>query len=190
VSLALLLGAAGTATATPIINNFGLAAPDYTITFDESVFPQGTVVNNQYAAYGATFSDMVYDTQGASAFPGITGHYLGNFTPIVNPFSISFVSPQNAAAFGMATNPATTTITALYLGAVVESFVVATSFDNPAQGFYGFSGIVFDEIQVDVVGDELALIDNVQVGQAVPEPGTMLLLGGGLLGLLARRRAS
>jgi hypothetical protein len=45
-------------------------------------------------------------------FPGVTTHYLGNFNPTVNPFSIQFTSPQIAVAFGISTNPATTEFTA------------------------------------------------------------------------------
>ncbi len=170
--------------AASIINNFGLTSPTFTLTFDEINFTEGTPIDTQYAAYGITItSSLFYDNQGPATFPGITGNYLGNFyeNSLVNPFSIFFAIPQTQAAFGMATNPAQTTFTP------VESFSVSTTFDDPNTGFYGFSGITFNEISI-FVSSDLALIDNIQTGTAVPEPATMLLLGSGLIGLVGYGR--
>jgi hypothetical protein len=176
--------------AAPIINNFGLTSPTSTLTFDEINFTEGTAIDTQYAAYGITFtSSLFYDNQGPATFPGITDNYLGNFyeDSLVNPFSIFFSTQQSEAAFGMATNPAQTTFTALLNGSPVESFSVSTTFDDPNTGFYGFSGITFNEISI-FVSTDLALIDNIQTGTAVPEPATMLLLGSGLIGLVGYGR--
>jgi len=181
----------GFAHATPITNNFGLSSPSSTITFDEIIFPQGTVIDTQYASYGATFtSGLKYDAQGVSAFPGITGHYIGNFNPVVNPFSIffTFAEPLTEAAFGMATNPATTTFTAYLNGSAVETFSASTTSNNSNAGYYGFTGILFDEISV-LVSSNLALIDNIQMGGTpVPEPATCLLFLFGLTGMIGVKK--
>jgi len=178
------------ALAAPITNSFGLTAPASTLTFDEIVFAQGTTITNQYAAYGSEFSPPVgmrYDTQGPASFPGISGHYIGNFSPAINPFSIHFVSAVTGAAFGMATNPGTTTFTALLGGSIMESFSAPTTYNNSGSGFYGFTGITFDEIRINV-SSSLALIDNIQTGSAVPEPAILALLGIGLAGIGFGRR--
>lgn len=189
LALAAGLFAAGTALATPIQNTTGLAAPATTITFDEIVFPGGTSITNEFAGLGVTFSPgLRYDSQGPATFPGVTTHYVGNNLPCcINPFSLLFGGDVTEAAFGVATNPATTLFEALDNGAVVESFSAPTHFDGSTNYFFGFTGITFDEIRVTVGGDNQILIDNVQIG-SVPEPGTLALIGLGLSGLAAARR--
>ncbi|ASP48542.1 PEP-CTERM sorting domain-containing protein [Cognaticolwellia beringensis] len=187
----LMLTVCSIANAGLIINNFGLTSSDNTITFDEIVFAGNTVVDTQYASLGLTFtSGLKYDAQGSSSFPGISGHYLGNFTPVINPFSIFFSDDQTEAAFGLATNPQTTTFNALLNGVLVESFSTSTSANNSSQGFYGFTGILFDEIQV-ASNSGSALIDNIQFNNssstAVPEPSTLAIFALGIMGLAARR---
>jgi len=199
LGVAVLVGGIGQAQATSLVNNFGLASPTSTITFDEIVFAPNTVVDTQYAGLGVAFTTgLQYDSQevsqGPAAFPGITGHYLGNndgvnIISIVNPFSIFFGPAVTAAAFGMANGPITTLFEALLGGSLVESFSVATTFDNPAQSFYGFTGMMFDEIKITARGTGLetaTLIDNIQ-SNPVPEPSTIFLFGSGLAGLVAWR---
>ena len=195
LGVAVLVGGIGQAQATSLVNNFGLASPTSTITFDEIVFAQNTVVDTQYAGLGVAFTTgLQYDSQGPETFPGITGHYLGNndgvnLSSIVNPFSIFFGPAVTAAAFGMANGPTTTLFEALLGGSLVESFSVATTFDNSDQSFYGFTGIMFDEIQITLRGTGLetaANIDNIQFNP-VPEPSTIFLFGSGLAGLVAWR---
>jgi hypothetical protein len=190
--------------ATSFVNNFGLSSPLSILTFDEIVFPRNTAINNQYAVYGVTFTDsMHYNAQNPVSYPGISGNYIGNFTPTVNPFSIYFTSTQSAAAFGMATPETTSTITALLNGIVVESFVTPTDFDD-SDSFYGFTDITFNEIMINVYNRNptygYALIDNIQIGTGnasgpgappVPEPSTIMLLGVGMtcLVIYGKRRA-
>jgi hypothetical protein len=85
----------------------------------------------------------------------------------------------------MVTNPGTSTFTALLANVPVESFSAATTFTS-LDDFYGFQGITFDQIRVDVGGfNQAMLLDNLQIGtSAVPEPTTLVLL----LGLVMMRR--
>ena len=76
------------------------------------------------------------------------------------------------------TNGYTDTFTALLNGLVVETASATTG--NWA--YYGFTGIVFDQIRVNIGGDvhinNHMRLDNIQIGAAaVPEPGTLALLG-------------
>ena len=187
VSVAAVMSAFAVQAAS-VQNTFGLVAPAVTITFDEESRVNGSDVTTYQSI---TLSPLLrYNSQGAAAFPGITGNYVGNNGGAnVNPFSILFGGDITAAAFGVATNPATTFFEALDNGIVVESFAAATHFNGSTNYYFGFQGITFDEIRVTVGGDRQMLIDNVQIG-AVPEPATYALLVAGLAAVagVARRR--
>lgn len=178
-----------------IQNQTGLASPAFTVTFDDITFAQGTLITNQYASEGVTFSNLVYDGQAPSTCcNGIDNNLLANFdqsgvNPLVNPFTITFTTVQNSAAFAIATNAATTTFTAFLGGTQVDTFTSPTSFDSSTPFFFGFTGENFDSIQITVGGDQGALIDNIQLGTAAtPEPSTLLLVGGSLGAVILRRR--
>lgn len=175
-------------------NSTGLANAAKTISFSEHVFPDGTIITNQFAGEGITFlAGIHYNAVGPmTSFVGISGDYLANFNGFPqSPFSIYFTNPQTRAGFSAATNPGFSTFEALFHGTVVASATnVATTFTDP-NAFYGFTGVTFDEIRFTVGGgNDSALFDNVQYGLA-PEPGTFVLLGAFLIpgaALLRRRK--
>lgn len=170
-----------------IRNPTGIANPAVVVRFDELGLAPATPVAAQYLPFGVTFSPGVFQnplqTEDAT-FPHIDTHRLGNFQDLFgengSPFSILFATPQTEAAFALVSAlPTTTVFTALLAGVPVESATPATDFTS-TNNFYGFVGVTFDEIRVNVgtsAGGK-ALIDNLQMGQraaAVPEPSGLLL---------------
>ena len=96
---------------------------------------------------------------------------------------------RTSAAFAAIAQPPTpTTFTALLNGVEVESFDTNVTIDNP-DNFFGFEGIVFDEINVVYTADTRMRIDSLQLGEAaIPEPGTGIFSLLGLWALCCRRR--
>ncbi len=195
VCAAILIVAAGQAQAGMLWNNSGLANPAQTITFDEIPSVQFDSITNQYESLGVTFSpNLVFNSQMGN-FPNINGDRLGNFNPVRDPFTISFTTPQTEAAFAMVTNLGISRFTALLDGEVVESFYAVTS-TRPFLGYnyFGFTGITFDAIRVNVGGfGNAMLLDNVQLGTIahMPEASSLVAWGivaAGMTLFVARRR--
>ncbi len=185
LAIAAVLTLATAAKAAPIIGGSGLSAPATTITFSEVAVANGAVVTSQFSAFGVTFGSL-------SATEGLyysSGAGLLNYFPdTYNPFSIQFNGPVSDAAFLMITNGSTDVFTALLNGSVVNQFSSATG----GWKYFGFAGIVFDEIQVDFTGPANGphmRLDNLQF-EPVPIPAALPLMAAGIggLALLARRR--
>lgn len=210
---AILLALTGQAKAEFIANDFGLTNPFQTVTFEEYVFDGGTQITDQFAELGVTFSGapLIY-TLGYGQYPNVDDPMLSNFfgpnafsSPDNSQFSIHFTKAQNAAAFALPTAGSLksvegyfTRFAALLDGTEIESAIFQTSNDQ-LNNFFGFSGIIFDEIRVHVYqGVEPprfltnALIDSIQMSP-VPEPSTITMLAvaaliGGLAAWRQRRR--
>jgi hypothetical protein len=181
-------------------NTSGLDAPAETVDFSEHTFADNTLINNQFSDQGVTFSvDLFYQNTFSPNMPNSDAPTLTNFNPdngngLTNPFSINFTSPVYAAAFVLGTNPNTTLFTALLNGIVVDSGSAPSSLGN-AMDFYGFSGVVFDQIIISVGGDAFAVLDTLEFNPGtsvpdVPEPTTwaLILVGAGLAGVMRLRR--
>jgi hypothetical protein len=176
------------------INNSatGLTSPTETIDFTEVPLADGTALTNQFAAYGVTFSNLwystVYDFGTSIVAPEAANFSIG--CPCVNPYSIFFSTPQTDVAFGLVTNSGdNTTITALLGGSVVDSFTATTDLSGNFFGFTGLSG-GFDQIQLSTQDnvDGAAVIDTIELGTAIPEPASWVLLALGTASLAVVRR--
>jgi hypothetical protein len=168
----LALGATNPAAA-PLTNAFGLLTPETTITFSEVSLAHGDVLTTQFSGLGVTFSGLTYDTL---LIPG-TGLSAPVASKSASPsaftFDIFFTSDVTDAAFQMVGNTGTSTFQAFLDGVLVESF---TAFSTvPSTTYYGFTGILFDQIRVSPCCPALgagASIDNLQFTRAttIPEP--------------------
>ena len=160
----------------------GLASPVTTVTFSEVSLTAGSLVTDQFSTLGVEFGSLspnvgLYYTNGGNPGAGLQNYFPDDY----NPFVISFDTAITEAAFMMVTNGYTDTFRALLNGTVVETATRTTG----NWRYYGFSGIVFDEIQIGVALGESSIpsnahmrLDNIQTGAtaSAPAPTTLALL--------------
>lgn len=188
---ALILTSVGTAQAASFNNGTGLSGTFVTETFGVGQ-PNNTAAGTLFA--GLTFGPNIYTSNLYNgAFANFSGTVLTNFFPCCTAVTeFSFNSNVSAAAFAFVTNAGSSTFVAKLNGVTVESFSAPTN-TSGSTNFYGFSGIVFNSIEIQSGGSNNAYaLDNLQSVAAVPEPETyaLMLAGLGLMGAVVRRRSA
>lgn len=188
----------GQAIAATVNNqNTGLASPDVVVDFGDGLFITSTPVTNQFAGEGVTFGAGYQYADSNESTPAITQGFLFTSTGVTPPGSIFFTSDVTDAVFSWRTNPGTTTFEAYLDGILVETLINAPTFGDTASGhFYGFTGILFDEIRISInaINNGFTL-DNLQYNvSAVPLPAALplfltMLAGMGFLRWRRNKRA-
>ncbi|HYE87630.1 MAG TPA: hypothetical protein VEA16_14810 [Vicinamibacterales bacterium] len=182
----------------------GLVSPTRTVTFSEASLATGVIVTDQYLAQGIIVSPNLVQGLPNDIGEVFEGDLLRNFWPgpgpyppfpgdIVNdPFSFKFDQPVDAAAVGLFPLDGDTILTAFLNGKPVESLRVTNSPFSDTIAYYGFDGILFDELWINPANSAdggTVLVDNLQFRIAqVPEPARIAVASAGLMLLAMRRR--
>jgi hypothetical protein len=153
VALVVILVPVASLNAQAIIaQNSGLANPGHVIDFGANLFPNFTPVSTEFP--GITVTHARYFTTGVSN--NLVGGFLTN-NPLVglpNTLSIAFAIPIHDLTFvyhQIGTTQASV-FRAMLGGATVYSFSYLWNQNQP-NNYFGFTGITFDELQIDFVGD-------------------------------------
>jgi hypothetical protein len=137
-----------------------------------------------------------YGSGFGQAIGGQSGGAIDNFKAL----RLTFTTPRLAVGFDdLDLTPGETAVinVAFSNGAPAQQYSVTDADgDFSTAGFFGVLSTdpiasiqVFSaEAVIDPPGSRANLIDNVTLGQAVPEPGTLALVGIGVVGLLGPRR--
>jgi len=198
-STSLLLSLPSTVNAASIDGETtGLVSPDILLTFDEEVeevLVPDVAVTNQYSSFGVTFTGLFYDSSCCIELwdPDGSSPYLGNVTNKAEDFkdwTAQFDTNTTEVAFTQAGNGGSATISAYLNSVLVEEF----EFSDANWGYYGFTGIVFNEIRM--AAGSAMLIDNFQdtgAAAVIPVPAAIWLFGTALIGMFGfnkkRRKA-
>ena len=176
-----------------------------TITFEEMQLANNATVTNQYSPFGLTFSRQLlwFKLDSATNWGGIVGAHVfdGHGDEEFQPLTLRFSAPVSSAGFNFRASDATRNpliqFTALLNGVPIESFStqVATSFTPLPEQFYGFAGLFFNEIRIEMNNPAHGPpccgtnIDNISMNfAAVPEPSTKVLITLGLIAIAAFAR--
>lgn len=177
---------------TFIANGSGLVSPGSTLTFSEVALADNTLVTNQFAASGVTFNNAVINAQDGI----LSRDYAANFglgLGIFPDLTFTFTSSVTDAAFELVTNPGISMINIFLGGNLVDTAMLPT--DLAAGSYYGYTGGLFDSVQILAPVNNALLIDNIQFNAAaadvgaVPEPATwaLMIVGFGMIGATLRR---
>ena len=189
------------AHATPLFSDAGFGAGDSVITFNEAAVAAGSSVTNQFGSLGVSFSTngpgswyASNDPDMYSGNPGFAGRYLDTFTggTSATTYSILFANDTDSAGayWEFNTSSPAATFSAYLNNVLVESFDYNNVNCCSSTEFIGFSSIIFDEIRVSNITATNFIMDTLHFSpaSAVPEPGSLALLGLGLGGLIFSRR--
>jgi hypothetical protein len=146
--LASLLVAAGAPAQVIRAQATGLVSPQHVVDFGSGVLPNFTVVTTQFP--GLTISHASYFTTGS--INGLSGGFLTNNYQAGQPntLTIRFATPISAVSFvyhQVGTSRATV-YRAVLAGVTMASFAELSN-QSQTNNRFGFTGLVFDEIQVD-----------------------------------------
>ena len=143
---------ATTASATGIIaQNSGLANPQHVIDFGANLYPNLTPITNQFPPVLITHAR--YYTTGTSN--NLVGGFITNdFSGSPDTLTIKWAAPISDLTFvyHQISTSGPSTFRAMLGGVLVESFSNLSNQTQP-NNYFGFTGIVFDELQLDFVVD-------------------------------------
>ena len=134
-----------------IAQNSGLASPQHVIDFGANLFPNFTPISTQFA--GITVTHASYFTTGVSN--NLVGGFLTNdFSGAPDTLTIKFASPISDLSFvyHQIGTWQPSNFRAMLGAVVVDSFSNLSNQTQP-NNYFGFTNIVFDELQLDFVSD-------------------------------------